>query len=85
MISPFDVSGQVAGLFLIRKGLHDVADRIQLAPSQLLALRPVDDDVPDMGGWRRSPPTALLQNGRLNILLGPVAFSLGAARGGSGD
>lgn len=62
------VSGAIGALFLIRKEFQYAADHVQLAPSQLLALCPVDDDVPDMNGGRGSPSAALWRRDRLRTI-----------------
>ncbi|MBV9025829.1 MAG: hypothetical protein JO362_19015 [Streptomycetaceae bacterium] len=54
--SPLAVSGVAIGLLLIHKKLQDVTDHIQLAPLKLLALRPINNNEPDMNRRRRSPP-----------------------------
>jgi hypothetical protein len=55
-------------LFLIRKELQDVANHVQLAPREFLALRPIDNDVPDVDRRWGSPSTAFWRGRQLRML-----------------
>jgi hypothetical protein len=71
MVAPpslFTLPSAASASFLIHKGFQDIADHVQLAPTQLLALRPIDNDVPDMHGGRGSPSAAPHRRGLLRTL-----------------